>query len=113
VPFVLEAVRFAAGERLTDRHVTVGDAPAGIAPRPGVYDAADGRRVVVNVDPREASVARLSAGEFQAMIDAVPVDAAGTVKVEARQTEAAQGYWQYGLLLMLGALVAESMVGRV
>jgi hypothetical protein len=30
----------------------------------------------------------------------------------ARQIEARQHYWQYGLLLMLAALVAESFVGR-
>ena len=29
-----------------------------------------------------------------------------------RSVEARQSYWQYGLLLMIGALVAESVVGR-
>jgi hypothetical protein len=33
--------------------------------------------------------------------------------MRAMQVEARQGFWQYGLLLMLAALVAESFVGRV
>ena len=32
--------------------------------------------------------------------------------VKAEQAEARQNLWQYGLLLMLVALVAESFVGR-
>jgi hypothetical protein len=32
--------------------------------------------------------------------------------MQARQAEARQNYWQYGLLLMIAALVAESFVGR-
>lgn len=113
VPFVLEALRFAAGGQFPERSVTVGDTPAGLDPKPGVYDTSDGRRVVVNVDPGEASVTRLGAGDFAAMIETVPVDPGQATAREARQTEAAQGYWQYGLLLMLAALVAESVVGRV
>jgi hypothetical protein len=32
--------------------------------------------------------------------------------MRAQQAEASQGYWRYGLLLMIAALVGESVVGR-
>ena len=35
-----------------------------------------------------------------------------TRPLSARRIEARQNYWQYGLLLMIGALVAESVAGR-
>ncbi len=37
----------------------------------------------------------------------------GPRPLRAQQTEARQSYWQYGLVLMLLALVGESVVGRV
>ena len=39
-----------------------------------------------------------------------PVSAATGAR--AQQIEARQNYWQYGLLLMLATLIAESFVGR-
>jgi hypothetical protein len=32
--------------------------------------------------------------------------------MQAQQTESQQSYWQYGLVLMIATLVAESVVGR-
>jgi hypothetical protein len=114
VPFALEAVRYVAGERdLAREYVAGGRVPAGVEPRPGVYRAqSDNRVVAVNVDPRESGSARLRPDEFEGMIDRVSVAPGALADVRARQIEARQSYWQYGLLLMLGALVVESFVGR-
>jgi hypothetical protein len=112
VPFVLESVRYAAGVRPFDRNRTVGDAPAGVAATPGVHVLADGRRLVLNVDPKESDLARVSAGEFADMLDRTEGGERRAATQRAQQTEARQGYWQYGLALMLLALVAESIVGR-
>jgi hypothetical protein len=46
------------------------------------------------------------------MVATVPARSTERVDLQARQAEARQSYWQYGLLLMIGALVAESLVGR-
>ena len=46
------------------------------------------------------------------MVERVSPAGGAATGVRARQVEARQGYWQYGLLLMLAALAAESFVGR-
>ncbi len=51
--------------------------------------------------------------EFRAMLPAGTVPAAMPRERVAQQTEARQNLWRYGLLLMLGVLVAESAFGRV
>jgi hypothetical protein len=40
------------------------------------------------------------------------VQVAGPSRMRARNLEAGQGLWQYGLILMLAVLVAESGIGR-
>jgi hypothetical protein len=69
------------------------------------------RVVAVNVDARESATGIMSTGEFAGMVEHVSMDRAAA-DPRAQQVEARQGYWQYGLLLMLAALVAESFVGR-
>ena len=114
VPFVIETTRHAAARRDAAREFTVGEAPAGAEPRPGVYQLDGGRRpVTVNVDAREGDATRLSAEEFKAMFRTAGIDAAPALTLQAQEAEASQSYWRYGLLLMLAALVAESFVGRV
>ena len=112
VPFVLEAGRYAAGTPAFRRDVRVGDAPAGVPHRPGVHSMPDGRRVVLNVDTRESELSRVTVAEFAGMLEPVAASPSRAVRMRAQQTEARQSYWQYGLVLMLAALVAESMVGR-
>ena len=58
------------------------------------------------------AIAAMTPAEFSSMIDPVQRPDAGVRDARARQIEARQSYWQYGLLLMLAALVAESFVGR-
>ena len=113
VPFVAETVRYLMPPRDARRDYVVGSPPAGAEPKPGVYrTSAHSRLVAVNVDPRESGTAAMTPAEFLSMIDPVPSAGDGARDARARQMESRQGYWQYGLLLMLAALVAESFVGR-
>jgi hypothetical protein len=113
VPFALEAVRYVSGSQDRGRDYVVGSAPEGAGAKPGVYRAASGgRTIAVNVDPRESMTAAVRSDEFQAMVERVPLAAGIATEARAQQIEARQSYWQYGLLLMLVALVAESFVGR-
>ncbi len=113
VPFAVEAVRYVSGPRDRGRNYLVGSAPAGAGSQPGIYRVGPEKRpVAVNVDPRESSTAVFGSQEFASMIEHVDKNRSAAVEVRAARLEARQSYWQYGLLLMLGALVAESFVGR-
>jgi hypothetical protein len=116
VPFVAESIRHVAGSREGGRDYLVADAPRGAKPVPGIYKLADGRNIAVNVDPRESSRARLTSQEFADMLTS---DAAAEPEKQAdrptgaraRNLEACQSLWRYGLLLMLGVLVVECVIG--
>jgi hypothetical protein len=113
VPFALEAVRYVSGSRDRGRDYLVSSSPEGSEARPGVYRAnADGRAIAVNVDARESATAVVGPDEFVAMVERVSPASGAATDVRAQQIEARQNYWQYGLLLMLAALIAESFVGR-
>ena len=113
VPFTLETVRYVSAARDRGREYLVGSSPEGAGARPGVYRAAaDGRTVAVNVDPRESVTSAQSLDEFVANVERLPAPSGPGSDMRAQQVEARQGYWQYGLLLMLAALIAESFVGR-
>ena len=66
----------------------------------------------MNVDPHESATSVLDAKAFAGMIEPVSTNQNATAGARAAHVEARQRYWQYGLLLMLMALVAESFVGR-
>jgi hypothetical protein len=110
VPLVVELVRHAAGTTIRPREYTTADVPAGVPAVPGVHDV-DGRRVVVNVDPRESAPDALGEREFAAMLRSGP-EARPQRARRAHEAEARQGLWRYGLMLMLLVLAAESVVGR-
>jgi hypothetical protein len=115
VPFALETVRYIAesgSSRAGSRELTVAEAPASVGPKPGVHRIADGRTVAVNVDAREAMLARLTPEAFDEMIRRTASTAAKPAELQARQAEARQSLWLYGLMVMIAALVAESFVGR-
>lgn len=113
VPFVVEAVRYVSGGHERVRDYVVSSVPDAVPARPGVYGAGpDNRLVAVNVDPRESDTARVAPEEFTAMVERAPDQSIHRAAQQARQAEARQSYWQYGLLLMIGALVAESVIGR-
>ena len=112
VPFVVEAVRYMSAGQERGSEYLVGSAPAGTGPGPGIYRApGTNRPVAVNVDPRESTSAALSAEEFLQRVESIAAPPA-VAERRVQQVEARQNYWQYGLLLMMAALVAESFVGR-
>ena len=103
-------MRYTAGERPSAREYTVGDAPADVSARPGVYQVSpDAHSIAINVDARD----RISRDDFDRMVVPSMTSALKAAGVLAHQTEARQNYWQYGLVLMIVALVAESLLGRV
>jgi hypothetical protein len=111
VPFTIETVRHAAGSSDRRRDYVVAEAPEGVAPEPGTYDLA-GRRITVNVDARESTVAVMDAADFEKMLTPAAAASPAPVEMQAPQVEGRQNLWRYGLLLMMMALVAESVVGR-
>ena len=113
VPFTVEAVRYVSGSRDRRRDYVVGTAPAGAGARPGIYRVgSDNHAIAVNVDPRESGTAVFNGQEFEGMIEHVQGNQPSSADMRAVHLEARQSYWQYGLMLMLAALVAESFVGR-
>ncbi|MEN3339817.1 MAG: hypothetical protein V7647_3493 [Acidobacteriota bacterium] len=113
VPFAVEAVRYVSRVPPQTNYL-VSDAPRGVPARPGIYRLPDGSRAVaVNVDPVESDTARIPAETFVAAGTKTHSPNHRVAALLAREAEARDNYWWYGLLLMLGALVAESIVGRV
>ena len=112
VPFALETLRYAAGDRHQTQDFTVAQAPAGARRAPGVYRSTDNRAYAVNVDTRESTIDPMPAGDFAQMVQPSTEMYAQAAERQARQTESRQSYWQYGLVLMIATLIAESVVGR-
>jgi hypothetical protein len=110
VPFVQESVRYLGAQPPRASAVSVADVPVGIQPKPGVVQA-DGHLLAVNVDPRESATERASSAEFSRLVARTTTDMKAVGTRAGQQSESKQNYWQYGLLLMLGALIAESIVG--
>jgi hypothetical protein len=111
VPFIVETLRHVSSGVVEPNAYLVGRAPAAVGNEPGIKRVDGGRAVAVNVDGRESGTAVIPPDQFREMLQPVAQRAADPVAVEA-QTEARQSLWMYGLILMLGVLVAESFVGR-
>ena len=71
----------------------------------------EARTVAVNIDVRESAIDRLTPAEFATLVSRAPAPPLSQPLRVAEQTEARQGYWRYGLMLMLAALIAECFVG--
>src|SRR3954447_19454133 len=110
VPFAQETVRYLGARAPETAMYLVADVPAGIPPRPGIVQT-EGRTLAVNIDIRESAVDRVTPAEFTSMVSRVPARPLSQPARAAEQTEARQGYWRYGLMLLLAALVAECVVG--
>ena len=111
VPFVQETARYLAPARARVEY-TPAMLPPALPARLGFVDLEPGRRVVVNADVRESDPARMDAAQFRAAIKhrgARRHDAAGDRR-RARAAEGQQGWWRYGLGLMLAALVVEGVI---
>ena len=109
VPFVHGLIRYAAASGAGPVDLHVGDLPE--ISRAGVSEVR-GRRVAVNVDPAEGDPARMSPAAFLEAVPRTGVDAASAPRAALAEREREQSLWRYGLMLMLGALVVESAVGR-
>jgi hypothetical protein len=68
------------------------------------------RRIAVNVEPRESDPARVTPDEFRLAVTPVQSAAAAEPMFEARQQEERQNLWRYAILLLIAALVAESLL---
>jgi hypothetical protein len=112
VPFALETVRYVSGPKDVGREYLVARAPAEAPAEPGVHRVGD-RAIAVNVDPRESATTRITEDEFRDMVEQRSETSAGAGGAREQQIEADQGYWRYALILMLAALIAESLVGKV
>jgi hypothetical protein len=110
VPFAQEVARYLGARPPAVSTYLVADAPAGVPPRPGLVVTGN-RTLAINVDPRESSVERVTAAEFQSLVTRSSAASQPRAVRLARQTEGQQNYWRYGLMLMLGALVVEAFVG--
>jgi hypothetical protein len=111
VPFVHETLRHLATARPISTEYLVGALPGPEGRAPGVIDL-PGRRVVVNVDPRESDPSRTSVDQFKASVSRLVAGAERDAGAEAQQREDGQRLWQYALLLMVVSLAAEGMLGR-
>ena len=113
VPFVDQAVRYLSNARTRGAEYVVGDVPPGIQPVPGVTTvtaAAGPRRVIVNVDPRESDLTRMSPADFLASIDRLKASRANELRTELREQESRQPLWQYLVAAVVLALFAEGVV---
>jgi hypothetical protein len=119
VPFLHEAVKYLAGARPHGGEYLVDEAPAGAPRTPGIATlpaaasaggAGVGRRVAVNVDPRESDPARMSVADFQSAVTRLKEDGASDARIEAGQQEDRQHLWQYALALVLLMLALEGAV---
>ena len=113
-PFVHETVRYLARLPRRVRDVAVADVPRGVPAAPGgAIVPESGRRIVVNVDPRESDPAPMTAEAFLARLDPQTVVVVGAAAAEggaARERE--QAYWWYALVAMLVVLLGEAWLAR-
>jgi hypothetical protein len=95
----------------------VSEVPIGVPPKPGFAtlepangSAAIGRRVAININPRESDLTRMPAEDFQAAVARLKDDGALEAQAEVRQEEDRQHLWMYALGLALAVLTIESLV---
>jgi hypothetical protein len=126
VPFVHEMLRYLAAARSARADYVVGELPGASGATPGAVQLAAstgeggeasaapraGRRVAVNVDPRESDPSRITVDAFRAGITRLNAAAAQQARAQAREREDTQRLWQYGLILMIASLAAEGVLGR-
>ena len=114
VPFVQEVVRYLAGPPESPRDLLPSEVPGGIPRSPGVAtDPASGRRVAVNVDPRESEPRPLAPDGFLARLGAMPAGASGALPTaDGTAREAEQSLWWYVVLAVAVVLVGEAWLGR-
>ncbi|MEP7117678.1 MAG: BatA and WFA domain-containing protein [Acidobacteriota bacterium] len=116
-PFMVETARYLTRDALAASSFVLPVVPPGVPAVPGAHrvPGADGhgeRTVVVNVNPAESDPAVTTAAAFTAAVSRVEAPRGSPAVEEARAKEAEQRLWQIGLLVMLGVLVVEGLLGR-
>jgi hypothetical protein len=112
VPFIEETVRYLSSNRTRVAEYLVADVPRGVAAAPGVsvIDGANPRRVIVNVDPAESQLDRMSVGDFETAITHLKDSAANEARAELTEQENRQHTWQYLMGAVVLLLLAEGIV---
>jgi Aerotolerance regulator N-terminal/von Willebrand factor type A domain len=118
VPWVVETASWLAANHAAPTDLVAGDGVSEESSRPGVMEwrpttavAAPATMLAVNVAAQESDPRRVSAAAFVAQVPRDAEDRAGVPAAALRQ-EAEQGWWRYGLALMLIGLIVESAIGR-
>lgn len=119
VPWLVETAAWLAGSHTAPAGFIAGEGADPRTARPGIVDwrpagapaDAPPARVAVNVAGPELDPQRLHEAAFLAQVPRDEVDRAGAPAL-ARRQEAEQGWWRYGLALMLLGLIVESAIGR-
>ena len=118
VPWVVETASWLAANHAAPADLVAGDGASEAGSRPGVIDwrpagaaGAPPARLAVNVAVQESDPRRVSEAAFLAQVARDADDRVGAPAAALRQ-EAEQGWWRYGLVLMLIGLVVESAIGR-
>jgi hypothetical protein len=127
LPLVHQVARYLARDRMPVREFVVASAPAGVAHRPGVMTLAASlidmqkatgpgaplpKRIVVNVDPRESDVGRISVAQFEQAIARSGNGGTRRAPVSGRPVEQQQGLWRLAIALAIVALLVEGLVGK-
>ena len=113
VPFLDQTVRYLVNSRTRGAEYVVDDVPPGVPPVPGVImvnSATGPRRTLVNVNPKESDLERMSAAEFQSFVEHLKDAGANEAHVELAEQESRQHMWQYLLAAVAVALFAEGIV---
>lgn len=112
VPLIGELSRYMLGEG-AGTQMTVAAVADPRHQRPGVWPAGPrGQDAAVNVDVSESDQAVITAEEFEQTLARTAADEVRVARIEAVRLEQEQRWWRYGLLLLVLALVAESVLAR-
>lgn len=115
LPFLHQSAEYLAGPRRLSASFTVGAVPPGGPALPGFGTLAGApglpsRRIAVNVEARESDPARVTPDEFRLAVTPVQSAAVAEPMLGARQQEERQNLWRYAILVVLAALVGESLL---
>lgn len=114
VPFIHEVTRYLSGLRAREGHALVADAPRGVEPTPGLHTVpSTTRRVVLNVDPRESDLARMTPEAFGRQIGTADRLSGQRLSLAGDGfSKGGRELWWYVVVAMIGVLVAEAWLAR-
>jgi len=112
VPFIDEAVRYLSNNRTRIVAYRVADVPRGVPAAPGVavVAGANPRRLIVNVDPSESQLDRMSAADFETAITHLKDLGTQEARAELAEPENRQHTWRYLMGAVVLLLFAEGIV---